>query len=184
MKKATEIPTIDVNLITVTSNSDPTTEIALDTASQIAVESQIETIDSVKLIVKGILKAQKPETSTITGTQITLTDNVFTPELVKILQGGTVTMDTDGSTVAGYTPPTVGSKERGETFTLSAYSAQYDTAGEIVRYEKITYPNCKGVPVAFSSEDGVFRVSTYTINSAPKTSEAPYVITYVDELPL
>ena len=184
MKKATEIPTIDVNLITVTSNSDPATEIALDTASQISVESQIETIDSVKLIVKGILKAQKPETSTITGTQITLTDNVFTPELVKILQGGTVTMDDDGSTVTGYTPPTVGSKERGETFTLSAYSAQYDTAGEIVRYEKITYPNCKGVPVAFSSEDGVFRVSTYTINSAPKTSESTYVRTYVDELPL
>lgn len=183
MKRATEIPTIDVELITIAPSDDPTNEIALDTASQIAVESQIETVDAVKLIVKGVLKAQKPEVSTITGTQITLTDNVFTPELVKILQGGTITTETDG-TVTGYTPPTVGSKERGEVFTLSAYSAQYDTAGEIVQYEKITYPNCKGVPVAFSSEDGTFRVSTYTINSAPKTTEAPYKITYVDTLPV
>ena len=32
-------------------------------------------------------------------------------------------------------------------------------------------------------EDDVFRVSEYTINSAPKTGEAPYKRTYVNELP-
>jgi hypothetical protein len=53
----------------------------------------------------------------------------------------------------------------------------------MVQYEKITYPNCQGVPVAFSSEDGVFRVSEYTINSAPNTGEAPYSIDYVATLP-
>ena len=66
---------------------------------------------------------------------------------------------------------------------MNVYSAQYDASGQIVQYEKITYPNCQGVPVAFGSEDGVFRVPEYTINSAPKNGEAPYDINYVAELP-
>ena len=88
MKKGNEIPTIDVALVTIqVSGGD---EIALDTASKIAVSVQSETEDSVKLVVKGKLIAQKPSVTTITGNTITLTDNVFNPEMVKILQGGTV----------------------------------------------------------------------------------------------
>ena len=67
---------------------------------------------------------------------------------------------------------------------MCAYSAQYDSSGAIVQYEKITYPNCIGVPVSFSSEDGAFRAPEYTINSAPKTGEAPYKIEYVATLPI
>jgi len=66
---------------------------------------------------------------------------------------------------------------------LAAYTAQYNTAGEIVQYEKIEYPNCKGVPVAISIEDGTFRVSEYTIKSTPATDEPPYDITYIAALP-
>ena len=89
VKRGTEIPTIDVVLVTykVAGNAD---EIAIDTASQIAVTPQVETTDAVKLIIKGVLKAQKPKKSTITGNTIVLTDNVFTPELVKALQGGVI----------------------------------------------------------------------------------------------
>ena len=137
-------------------------------------------IDS-KYPVKGVLKAQKLGTQTLTGNQITLTDNVFTPELVKILQGGTIT-ETSGN-ITGYTPPVAGSNERGAIFTLKAYSAQYNAAGTIERYECISYPNCQGVPVAFNSEDGAFRAPEYTINSAPDIGEAPYTITYVQSLP-
>lgn len=183
MKRGTEIPTIDVNLVTIVPSTGD--EIALDTASSIQVTPQIETTDSVKLVIKGVLKAQKPETRTITGNEITLTDNVFTPEIVKIFQGGTIEYDTTTPTkVIGYTPPVAGSTEKGEVFTLNAYSAQYDASGQIVRYEKISYPNCQASPVALSSEDDVFRVTEYTITSAPKTGEAPYVITYIDDLPV
>ena len=86
--------------------------------------------------------------------------------------------------IVGYTPPVAGSADKGEVFKLNAYSAQYDASGQIVQYEKITYPNCQGVPVAFGSEDGVFRAPEYTINSAPKTGEAPYEINYVAALPV
>lgn len=190
-KAITEIPTIDVVMVVVET---ATKSYGLDTASQIGVEPQIEEEDAVKLVIKGKLKAQKPAVSTITGNKITLTDNVFAPELVKILQGGTIKYwtsaekTTEGTEetnfgVSSYTPPTVGSGEKGEVFKLHAYSAQYDASGQIVQYEQITYPNCQGVPVAFGSEDGVFRAPEYTINSAPKKNEAPYEIHYVQTLP-
>lgn len=184
-KKAVGIPTIDVSLVVVRTgvvDGDDTnaTEIAVDTANKVGVEPQTETTDAIKLVKDGRLIAQKPATTTITGHQITLTDNVFIPELVKILQGGTVSGTGDTLT---YTPPVAGSTDKGQVFELDCYSAQYDASGQIVRYEKITYPNCQGTPVAMSSEDDVFRVPEYTINSAPKEGEAPYKISYVKTLP-
>ena len=182
VKKASEIPTIDVNLVTIKEEGENKDEYILDTASQIQVEPQIEEEEGVKLVVKGVLKAQKLGTQTLTGNQITLTDNVFTPELVLMLQGGTLTTGQDG-VVTRYVPPVAGSNEKGKIFTLCAYSAQYNAAGNITRYEKISYPNCQGVPIAFNSEDGSFRAPEYTINSAPDIGEAPYEIDYVDALP-
>lgn len=184
-KKAVGIPTIDVALVVVRTgmaggSDSNATEIAVDTANKIAVEPQTETTDAIKLVKLGRLIAQKPATTTITGHQITMTDNVFIPELVKILQGGTVSGTGDTLT---YTPPVAGSTVKGQVFELDCYSAQYDASGQIVRYEKITYPNCQGTPVAMSSEDDVFRVPEYTINSAPKEGEAPYKISYVKTLP-
>lgn len=191
--KGHEIPTIDVAMVTWATSDGK--EIALQTASKIAVSVQSETEDPVKLVVKGKLLAQKPQVTTITGNTIILTDNVFNPELVKLLQGGTIkywssdeqTTETDedaGFGVSSYTPPVAGSDEKGEPGTLNAYSAIYDAAGLITGYEKIAYPNCQGTPIALNSEDNVFRAPEYTINSAPKTGEAPYKITYVKSLPV
>lgn len=192
-KQGHEIPTIDIVLFTVTPASTGI-EIGLQTASKLAVNPQTETQDAVKLVVKGALLAQKPAETTITGNTLVLTDNVFIPELVKILQGGTIKYWTDadkttegaedkGFGVSRYTPPVAGSREKGEVFISKAYSAIYNAAGVVTGYECISYPNCQGIPVAFSSEDGVFRAPEYTINSAPDKGQAPYEITYLKELP-
>ena len=172
------IPTIDVAMVVLRTT---TVEIALDTSNSVAVEPQIEEADPVQLIIKGKLIAQKPATSTITGHQITLTDNVFTPEIAKILQGGVISGEGVSLT---YQPPVSGSDEKGEVFELDCYSAEYDSSGQIVKYEKITYPNCQGTPFAINTEDDTFRVTEYTINSAPKKGEAPYKISYVESLPI
>jgi hypothetical protein len=192
-KRGNEIPTIDVALVTM-GVSGQENEIALDTASTIEVNPTSETEDAVQLIVKGRLIAQKPSNTTVTGNTITLTDNVFNPEMVKILQGGTIKYwsdaehssetDTDaGFGVASYKPPVAGSAEKGTVFKLHAYSSIYNAAGIITGYEKISYPNCQGTPVFLNTEDGAFRAPEYTINSAPTEDEAPYEITYVDKLP-
>ena len=182
------IPTIDVSLVTasyeVTSGgSSSTVEIAFDTANQIEVEPQTEEQDAVKLIIKGKLKAQKPQSVTITGHKITLHDNVFIPELVKLLQGGTIKYWQDvNHTESGETETDYG-VAKGKVLTLNAYSAIYNAAGIITGYEKTMYPNCTGVPVAFNSEDDTFRAPEYTINSAPNTGQPPYDISYVKALP-
>lgn len=182
-KHGNEIPTIDVELVTV-SVDDGANEIGLKTGSKVEVTPQVETQDANKLIVKGILIAQKPQITTITGNTIVLTDNVFNPELLKILQGGTITYKSGSSgPITKYEPPVAGSGDKGTPFKLCLYSAVYDAAGLIVTYEKVTYPNCQGTPWAPGSEDNVWRVAEYTINSAPKTGEAPYTIEYVDALP-
>ena len=192
-KQGHEIPTIDIVLFTVTPASTGI-EIGLQTASKLAVNPQTETQDAVKLVVKGALLAQKPAETTITGNTLVLTDNVFIPELVKILQGGIIKYwaDEDKTTegaedkgfgVSRYTPPMAGSREKGEVFVSKAYSAIYNAAGVVTGYECISYPNCQGIPVSFSSEDGVFRAPEYTINSAPDKGQAPYEITYLKELP-
>jgi hypothetical protein len=181
IQRGTEIATIDVNLVTVSTN-DSETEIALDTANSIAVTVNSETTDAVKLIIKGKLKAQKPEQVTVTGNNIVLTDNVFNPEMVQILQGGTVEYD-DNKAFKSYTPPNAGEDVDVTPFTLNAYSAIYGADGLIKGYEKISYPNCQGQPVALSSEDGAFRAPEYTINSAPDVGQAPYKLEIVAELP-
>lgn len=180
-KRAVGIPTIDVSLVVVrTGTEDSGVEIAVDTANKVGIEPQTETEDAVKLTKLGRLLAQKPATTTITGHQITLTDNVFIPELVKIFQGGTI--EGTGTSLV-YMPPVAGSDEKGEVFEIDFYSAEYDASGQIVKYEKITYPNCQGTPITIDTEDGVFRLPEYTINSAPKTGQAPYTISYVESLP-
>lgn len=186
-KKPHEVATIDCILVTLSPHVEgdgDKTEYAIDTASKIQVDIQTETTDAIKLIIKGVLKAQKHRQVTVTGNQLTLTDNVFTPEIVKMLQGGTLDTDVSSGAIKSYTPPVVGSKREDlPVFDVMVYSAIYNAAGIITGYEKITYPNCQGNPISMSSEDNVFRVNEYVIDSAPNTGEAPYKIEYVTELP-
>lgn len=195
VKKGNEIPTIDVALVTIEKKGGDVVY-AFDTANKLGVNVQSETQDATKLVVKGRLIAQKSETVTITGHTLVLTDNVFIPEVVKLLQGGTIKWWTSADKtasqatetafgIAQYTPPVAGSKDKGEICIVKAYSAIYNAAGIITGYERITYPNCTGTPVALNTEDNVFRAPEYTIYSAPDTGEAPYTIDYIgpDDLP-
>lgn len=180
-KKAVGVATIDVELVVIRTGDDSTgVEYALDTANRVQVEPQTNTTDAIQLIKLGRLIAQKLGRTTLTGHQITLTDNVFSPEIVKVLQGGTFSGKGVSMT---YEPPQAGSQAQGEVFELDCYSAEYDASGQIVKYEKITYPNCQGTPVSFTTEDDTFRAPEYVINSAPANGQSPYKISYVEELP-
>lgn len=178
--KGHEIATIDVALVTLTTSDG--VELGLKTGNTISVDPTIETTDAIKLIIKGVLVAQKRQIDTITGNTITLNDNVFNPQLLKLMQGGEITYDEDGN-FKSYTPPVAGAEYTPTPFTLNAYSAHYDASGLILDYEKTEYPNCTGVPVAMSSQDDVFTAPAYTILSAPSDGEPPYRIDMVKTLP-
>lgn len=180
-KSRNEIPTIDVNLVVIETQDGQS--FGFETANQIEVETQMEEGEATRLIIKGKLKAQKPQKNTLVGNEITLHDNVFNPELVVALQGGKITYKPESNEISKYEPPAPDEDIEVKPFKLITYSAQYNAAGVIVNYEKTTYPNCQGNPVAFSSEDGAFRAPEYTIISAPAAGEAPYSMEWVDELP-
>lgn len=193
-KRGTEVAMIDCALVVMTTKGSNIRSLALDTASQVEVAIATEATDAVKLVIKGKLRAQKKATTTVTGNTITLTDNVFNFEQAKILQGGTIkywtsaahTASAEKETefgVASYEPPVSGSDDKGETFDLDLYSAVYDTSGEIVQYEKISYPNCTGQPFGVGAQDDTFYVGSITIDSAPAKGQAPYSISTVYELP-
>ena len=181
-KKTTQgMATIDVDLVVIrVGGSSSGTEYAVDTANRIGVEPQTDVQEAIKLVKNGKLLAQKPERTTITGNRITLRDNVFIPDIVKILQGGKLS---GTGTSMTYTPPVAGSGEEGEIFELEVYSAVYDESGKVTMYEKTTYPNCKGTPITVGSEDNVFRLPEYVINSAPSKGQAPYSMAWVAGLP-
>ena len=181
-KKGTEAAMIDCCMIVVTTEEDNPRSIAVTSDTAIAVEAQYDTREAVRLVIKDILKAQKPERRIPVGHTITLTDNLTILEMIEILQGGTITRG-EGGKITGYTPPPIGEKYMPVKFKLDVYTSQIDEGGNTVQYEKISYPGCQGSPVALGAEDNVFRVNTYTINSAPKNGEAPYTLEYVDELP-
>lgn len=181
-KKANTIPLIDVNMVVFETDEDAW---AVETSNKIGVEPIISTTDAIQLIVKGVLIAQKGQENTITGHTIVLTDSTFSPEMVVCIQGGTIVYDEEDYTkVKSYTPPNSGEKQTMKPFKVHTYSAQYNSAGQIVKYEHVTYPNCQGTPIAMNREDNVFSTPEYTINSYPENGQPPYTIEYVDTLPV
>ena len=184
VKKGTEYATIDATLVTVQTYDVGADEIIFDTANQVQVTIATEDQDKIPLIVKGRLIAQKPGKKTVTGNDIVLTDNVMNYQLVQILQGGTIKYDqVDPTKIIGYSAPVVGSDEKGKRFILRIYSAIYNEGGIVTGYERTTYYNCEGDPVALNVEDGTFRAPEYTIHSMPSNGESPLDIDIVAELP-
>lgn len=182
-KRGTEMALMDCSMIVITTEETNPRSIAIRTATKLGVEPLTEDNEGKKLIVKNVLFAQKPESSVLTGHKLTLTDNVLILEALEILQGGTITKDSETSEITGYTPPVAGVAITPVKFTLDAYSEEYGTGGSKGKYTKISYPNCTGSPVALNSEDDVFQINEYTINSLPPENTAPYTLTFVDALP-
>ena len=181
IKKATGMSLIDCAMIVIEPEDGTSDGIAFTSASKLGVEAQTETTDAVKNIIKGEVKAQKPEEKTLTGHTLTLTDTTMIMSFLPILQGGTLTMDEDGTTPTKYEPPASG-KNEGKKFKLKAYTAIMEGAS-IVGYGCVTYPGCKGTPVLFNFEDSVFQSNEYTINSTPGAGEKPYTWERLEALP-
>lgn len=182
IRKPEEAATIDASLIVLTSESTGDA-IGITTNTEVATEIQTETTEANKLIIKGILKAQKKEKQTLTGIQLTLTDNMTVLELAKAVQGGEIVYDENGK-VLRYTPPIVGEEAaESEKYTVDVYTAVMDSSGEVVKYEKTTYFHCTGQPFAYNAKDDEWRSAQYVLMSLPKKGEPPYDINYVDDLP-
>lgn len=182
IQKPTETATIDSCLVVLTEEGANGKSYGITSNTNVEVTPQTETTEAVKCIVKGVLKAQKPEKTIVTGHDIVLTDNLTILEAVQMIQGGAITTDPTSKKITKYEPPAVGEETARPKLTVDIYTAVMDQS-DVVGYEKTTYPNCVGDPVAFHSQDNAFRTPSYTLKSRPGKGQSPYTIEYVDELP-
>lgn len=181
-KKVTKMALIDVEMVEIVAHNVEQDTYRWKTASNLDAELNITEGEATELIVNGQLIAQKRAKDVVTGSTLTVTDNVFAPEIVKFIQSGEFEVDEHGN-FESYTAPVAGEEVKLDKFDFNIYTAQRDVAGDIVSYIKVGFPNCSGKPVNIKLENGAFFAPEYTIISAPSTGDAPYTITAVEELP-
>lgn len=184
MAAAQEKYLTDVALVVLTTLETTPRSFAWCTASKATAKINIEETKGVKLIVKKALKAQKKDSKIITGCEITFEDNVFLPEVVQVVQGGTLIMNESTGKFQRYDAPITGDIEEPIVFNLDVYTANYNAAGMITCYTKIAFPNCTGQPIDLETEDDKFFAPKFTVVSAPNTGEAPYSMEDVAALPV
>lgn len=183
VEKLTSIPLTDVSLAEITTKSD-SKKYQFETADEVGTEEVVSEGEEQTLKIKGKIWANKKAEDTTLGYDLTLKNNVFIPEIVKILQGGTLTL-TGGETgdFKKYEAPAIGEKPKKEKFDISFYSEEVAPDGPTGRYAKITFPNCQGSKCPISIKDGEYFASELVIKSRPGKGEKPYTIEMVDSLP-
>ncbi|GIM29825.1 hypothetical protein CPJCM30710_24910 [Clostridium polyendosporum] len=164
----------------ITDEATPQT-LTWDTASEAGYEPIVSEGEEKVLRTKNTIHAIDKTEDIQYGSDITLTDNKFAPEVLAIIDGGTLKKDAEQN-IIGYTPPVSGQAVNRKTFTLNIYTEEKE-GDEIVGYFKFSYPNCKGKPANFTFKDGEFTTPEFTISSRPKNGEAPYDLDILAQLP-
>lgn len=126
-----------------------------------------EKIHRVKNTILGTIRYE----DILLGYEIKLVNNTFCPELLALVDGGTVTADEDG-TFKSYASPVVGQVTERKNLTVSLYTQEVDCDGGTVEYIKFTFKHAKGKPVEYSIKDGEFFVPELTLRSRAKTGES------------
>ena len=165
------------------TEGENTTTYVWDTANKISTTLSINEGQETVLRYKNVIAATNRTEDIAYGIELGLTDNKLQPEVLALIDGGTLTIDSITKKATKYTAPVVGSPVIRKKFDFVVYTEEKDVNNEPVGYAKFTYLNCKGKPVNYNLEDGVFMVPEMTIVSRPPSGSSPYEIEFLDELP-
>ena len=172
-KVLNQYATSDVSLVVLETTSDA---YPFTTSSEVETEDIVEEGEEQSLIIKNRVVANRAAQNTNLGTDITMVDNVFCPEVICLMQGGVL----EGTK---YTAPKIGEIPAKTKFATTIYTAIVSTDGDTGEFLKISYPNCTGNSVPFAFKDGEYVAPEYTINSRPAQGQAAYTIDKVSSLP-
>ncbi len=168
----------------VTEEDVPRTFILTDVASDADVTAYLSEGEEKILRVKNVIKAQNKTEDIVLGYDIKLVAATFVPEILAIVDGGTLRYDDlDPDKVVGYDAPVVGQVVERIPFTTNIYTEEKDGDGSTVSYVKFGYKNCTGKPVNYSLQDGEFYAPEFPIKSRSKLKQSPVKIDFLDELP-
>lgn len=95
VKKINQMPLSDVSLVRVVTETDI---FSFKTSDEISTEEVVSEGEEQTLKLKGEIYANREAKDTVLGYDLTCKDNVMCPELLKVIQGGTIEYDTDGKT--------------------------------------------------------------------------------------
>ena len=155
-----------------------------DTADEADVKAKIDKgIDKVKRVKDRIIARNKTE-DIVLGYEITFKNNTLSPELLALIDGGTLEFDPVETTKCiGYDAPVAGQTVNRIPFTINVYTEEKETDGSTKEYAQFIYKHCKGKPVDWKFKDGEFFVPEMKAESTPKKDESPVEIDFLDALP-
>lgn len=180
------MPIANIKRADITTEEETPVSYSFDTASMAEVEPELSEGEEEILRVKNTILATNKTEDIVIGYGITMTDNVFTPELFALIDGGTVEYQTPGDDTtpfAKYDAPVAGQAVSRTKFTIDIYSEVKDQSGETTGYLKFTFKHCKGKPVKYSINDGQFQVPEMAFQSRPANGESPASYEYLETLP-
>lgn len=120
----------------------------------------------------------------VKGYDIKLEDPRLIPEILALVDGGTLTTTgTTGAETNKYTAPVAGQPVTRTKFDLYLYTSDRDTDADVIKYNEWKFVKCKGSPVSGSFTQGDFSKMEYNLKSRPALGETPMQITEVEELP-
>ena len=181
VKKITQMPLSDVALVRIITDDSI---FSFKTSDEIKTEEVVSEGEEQTLKIKGVIYANRKAEDTVLGYDLTCNDNVMCPELLQVMQGGTIEYDVDGSTFKKYIAPPVGQTlANKKIFITEVYSSEIGTDGDTGRFAKTTFINCTGSSVPISYKDGEYYSNEYTIKSRPPKGTEPYRLEIVDALP-
>lgn len=172
----------DVSKIRLVTKDGTNREYIFDSSTDFEANEVIQEGEEKPLIIKGVLRANKPAEDTLLGHDIKLLDSLFTPEVLCLLQGGEIEVGENGK-FKKYLPPRVGEKVTKVKFDTEIYSAIVENDGETGDYLKTVYYNCIGQNKPVSFKDDEYFVAEYGIQSRPANGERPYDFEIVTGLP-
>ncbi|MGX4600244.1 hypothetical protein [Faecalimicrobium sp. JNUCC 81] len=179
----TQLPLTDVKKTQIITKEETSRTFTFDTADEVTTKEVVEEGKDRPLQIKNRIVANVPAENVLLGYDLEFKDNVFCPELLHVMQGGTLTYAEDKTTFKSYEPPAIGTSVTKTKFDVVTYSAEVGTDGETGRYVKMTWFNGKGNSVPISLKDGEYYANTYTINCRPAQGQKPYKMEIVDVLP-
>lgn len=116
----------------------------------------------------------------VKGYDITIEDQRLIPEILALVDGGTLTSGDAGSS---YRAPVAGVPVTRTKFDLYLYTSDRDTDAGVIKYNEWKFPKCVGSPVSGSATQGDFATMSYKLRSRPALRESPMEVNEVAALP-
>lgn len=150
------------------------------TATSASVEPRLsEGAENILRVKNTILATNKTEDLVI-GYTVTLSDNVLVPEILALVDGGSLVYDdVDQDKLIGYKAPAKGQVVSRTPFTLKLYAEDKGGDGETREVVEFVYKNCKGKPVNWSLTDGEFFVPEFVSDSTPNIGQGAVEINFL-----